>query len=415
MERYDVVVIGSGALGASSAFHLARAGQRVALVDKAEIGSQTSPRAAGMSGQLRRNPVMIDLARRSVEKFVGFTEETGEPMVVHQPGSLSVARIPRHAAGLATAAERARAFGLDVEIVSVEEAHELQPFLQTEGILAVAHTRTDMYLEPEQVALGYARGAERLGATLMPNTRLDGIVVEHGRVTRVVTERGELYAPVVVDAAGGWLRRVAELAGSRAPLVPMRHQLMITVPLEGVTTDQPSVRIIDVNVYVRPSRGGLMLGGYERSPLTIDARLLPADFRIEQLDLDLEILRQLAEAVHEQFPVFCDVELQEVRGGLPTMTLDGEHIVGPAPGVEGLFLVGGCNVGGLSISPALGEQLAAWIVDGQPTADISHMSPDRFASDLTEAELNLGAWKHYAMFYEPPRVRAPAERRAVAR
>jgi glycine/D-amino acid oxidase-like deaminating enzyme len=144
-----------------------------------------------------------------------------------------------------------------------------------------------------------------------------------------------------------------------------------------------------------------MLGGYERDPRIVDTRQRPADFRVEDLELDLSVLQRLAASVHEQFPVFRDAALQEHRGGLPTMTLDGEHVVGPAPGIEGLYVMGGCNVGGLSISPALGEELANWIIDGRPTVDLRRMSPSRFAENLSEDELVRGTTFRYANYYTP--------------
>jgi glycine/D-amino acid oxidase-like deaminating enzyme len=403
VERFDVAVIGSGALGASAAFHLAQRGRSVILIDKAGIGSQTSPRAAGLSGQLRRSEIMTSLARRSVDKIARFTDETGEPMVYHQPGSINIARTPEVAAMLPKSVAWGVSLGLDIELLSPEAAQERMPFLQTKSVLCATHMRTDVHLEPSQLATGYARGAQRFGAVLLPDTRVDAIIAEHGRVSRLETDRGEIGADVVVDAAGGWARRVATLAGAVLPLVPMRHQLIITRKIEGVNNGQPIVRVVDANVYVRPSDGGLMLGGYERDPKPVDPRALAPDFRVEDLELDVSVLRRLARAIEDQFPIFRDIEIAEHRGGLPTMTADGEHILGPAPGVDGLFLLAGCNVGGLSISPALGEELATWIVDGRPSVDLSRMSPARFAH-LDEDALIEAARVRYAHYYNPPAI-----------
>src|SRR5580693_8547638 len=140
--------------------------------------------------------------------------------------------------------------------------------------------------------------------------------------------------PHRVDAGGAWLRVVAAQGGSTVKVVPTRHQLMVTAPLPKVRPYQPITRIIDANVYVRPEKGGLMLGGYEPDPVQYDMRDLPADFQITDLKLDLSVLRRLAESVAAQFPIFRDVEVREYRGGLPTMTADGEHILGPAPGLR---------------------------------------------------------------------------------
>jgi glycine/D-amino acid oxidase-like deaminating enzyme len=229
-----------------------------------------------------------------------------------------------------------------------------------------------------------------------------GLATERGSVARVLTDRGEIRAGVVVDAAGAWLRAVAELAPARVPVVPTRHQLLITEPLAEVRPDQPIARVIDANVYIRPEKGGLMLGGYEADPVQYDPRTLGPGFRIENLELDLAVLRRLAESVAEQFPVFRDAKVREHRGGLPTMTPDGEHVLGPAPGVEGLYVLGGDCVGGLSIAPALGELLAEWITAGKPSQDLSPMSPARFAENLSEDELRTLCRDQYAYRYWTP-------------
>ena len=115
-ENVDVVVIGAGALGSSVAFHLAREGRSVALMDKCEIGSQTSARAAGLTGQVRRSEMMTRLAKRAVDKFIGFADETGEPLAFHQSGSVTLARTPEHAALIHGAAELANHCGIEARI-----------------------------------------------------------------------------------------------------------------------------------------------------------------------------------------------------------------------------------------------------------------------------------------------------------
>ena len=401
-DRMDAVVIGGGALGASTAFHLAKLGMSVALLDKAAIGSQTSARAAGLTGQIRSDEAMTRIAARAVRKIENFRAETGEEIVFFQPGSLKIARRPEHEEQLHAEVARGRALDLDVAMITAEEARGLMPYLRTEGVRAVMHMRSDVYLEPAQIPTAYARACGRLGGTLLPNTRVDEIVTEAGAVAGVQTSRGEIRARVVVDAAGAWLRQVAALAGSSVKLIPTRHQLMVTVPLPDVRPEQPITRIIDANVYVRPEKGGLMLGGYEADPVQYDMAALPADFRIEDVPLDLDVLRRLAESVEVQFPIFRNIALQEHRGGLPTMTADGRHVMGPAPGVDGLYVIGGCCVGGLSIAPALGELLAEWIVQGRPSLNVSAMAPERLATGLPENELRDLCRLHYAHHYWAP-------------
>ena len=252
-------------------------------------------------------------------------------------------------------------------------------------LLAVTYTKSDLYIEPVQIPLGYARAAARLGAELMPDTTVTAIGQQDGRVTKVVTDKGEIRTSIVVDAAGAWTRLVAARAGLRIGAVPTRHQLMITEPIPGVDPNQPITRVIDCNVYIRPDKGGLMLGGYESDPKRSEMGELPAGWGIGDLDLDLSVLRGLAQCVVEQFPVFQRAAIREHRGGLPTMTADGEHVVGPVLGLEGFLVAGGCCVGGLSVAPAIGEVLAELIVTGRSPIDLSIMSPARDA-------VQIGAW-----------------------
>jgi glycine/D-amino acid oxidase-like deaminating enzyme len=402
IDAVECVVIGSGALGASTAFHLAQAGRSVALIDQHALGSQTSPRAAGLTSQARGTDLMTALAKRAVRKIEAFTQETGEPLLFYQPGALKIARRPEHVQQLARERERGRRLETGLQEVSSAEARAMNPFLETPGMLAVNYCPTDLYLEPSQIPNGYARAAERLGATMLPNTLVTGITVRSGAVAGVETEHGAIRCETVVDAAGAWLRAVAALTRARVPVVPTRHQLMITEPVEGVQPMQPITRIIDANVYVRPDEGGLMLGGYEPDPVQYDAAVFQRLFDIAELELDLRVLRHLADSVREQLPVFQrvpdEIGVRVHRGGLPTMTADGEHTVGSVPGVHRLYVAGGCCVGGLSISPAIGEALAAWIVDGKPPMDLSPLAPGREGA-ISEEALKAACRLQYAHHY----------------
>ena len=185
-----------------------------------------------------------------------------------------------------------------------------------------------------------------------------------------VSGSADLPADIVVDAAGGWARAVAEQAGIRLPLVPVRHQLFITEPIAGVKSLQPVVRLLEASVYVRPERGGLMVGGYEDRPHVVDPSDRGPGFQIADLELDLGVLRGLVNEIAEHVPVLRDAPISIHRGGIPTMTPDGYPILGAVPRVDGLFVASGCCVGGLSLSPSAGRALADLIVDGSSTPDL---------------------------------------------
>jgi 4-methylaminobutanoate oxidase (formaldehyde-forming) len=400
IERADVVVIGSGGLGAATAFPLARSGAgRVVLVDRYDLASQTSPRAAGLVSHVRASDLMVELVVRAAAGIERFAEETGQPLDWVRPGSLKVARRPEDVDILERDVERCRRLGLDVELVTPDAACALNPLLRADGIVAVLRCGDDLYFDPAQVAIGFARGAEAHGASLLPHTTVTSVQFDDGRVAGVETDRGTIRTPVVVDAAGAWTRQVAAAAGIRVPLVPTRHQLFVTEPLEAVRAELPIVRIVDAAVYVRPCEGGLLWGVFEDGPRQFDMDVLGPRFRIEDTPLDADVLRSAAEDVRAQLPVLADAGVREHRGGLPTMTADGNHIVGPAPGADGFFIAGGCNVAGLSISPAIGELLAAWIVDGETPVDLSPLSLDRFR-DVSEERLARDAAWRYHHFYD---------------
>jgi len=225
-------------------------------------------------------------------------------------------------------------------------------------------------------------------------------------VEAVRTPHGTIATRVVVDAAGAWSRVVAEGLGAPLQVVPTRHQLFITEPIPGVVPEFPIARVIDAHVYVRHERGGLMLGGYEADPLQIDAAALSPAFEMAELPLDIEVLRRLAASVADQFPIFQDgaIRIAEHRGGLPTLTTDDRYLIGPLPGIAGAWVMSGCCVGGLSASPALGEALAEWIVDGRSALDLSEISTARFAArELDEAELRERCRRAYASHYRADR------------
>jgi glycine/D-amino acid oxidase-like deaminating enzyme len=394
----DVVVVGSGAFGASAAYHLARRGVGVAVLERAALASQTSPRAAGLTSQVRATPALTKLAQRAVAKLAAFTAETGEPLRFTQSGALKIARTDGDAAQLAREVERGRAAGVPIDLISLAEARERLPILGARGIVAVTWSPTDCNVEPSELPIGYLRAAEKLGAMLLPHTAATGFEIGAKGIEGVRTAQGTIATGVVVDAVGAWARVIATALGAPLPVVPTRHQLLITEPIAGVGPEFPIARVIDVNVYVRHERGGLMLGGYESDPFQPEA--LPDD--VAELPLDIDVLWRLARSVSEQFPIFQDpaIRVAEHRGGLPTLTMDDRYLAGPLPGVAGAWVMSGCCVGGLSVSPALGEAIAEWIVDGAPALDLSDVSPARFIGrDLDEAELRERCRRAYATHY----------------
>src|SRR5437867_5414912 len=406
IDAADAVVVGSGAFGSSVAYHLARHGLQVALLDRSRLASQTSPRAAGLTSQVRATPALTAIARRAVVKLATFTDETGQPLRFTQSGALKIARNERDAAQLGREVERGRDAGIPIDSVSTAEARRRLPILRERGIAAVTWSPTDCNVEPAELPIGYCRAAEKIGATLLPHTPAIGFEIGPRGVEGVRTPQGTIATRVVVDAAGAWSRVVAESLGAPLQVVPTRHQLFITEPIPGVVPEFPIARVIDAHVYVRHERGGLMLGGYESDPLQVDAAALSPAFEMGELPLVIEVLRRLAASVADQFPIFQDSAMQivEHRSGLPTLTTDDRYLLGPLPGIVGAWVVSGCCVGVRGRSAGCGQALAEWIVNGTSELDLSEISTARFVGrEVDEAELRERCRRAYATHYRADR------------
>jgi len=402
ISEADAVVIGAGAFGCSTALHLSKVGmRRVALIDRFEPGSQTSPRAAGLFKSIQKTETLSRLAQLSMQKVVSFKDETGVAVPFVRSGSLMMANTPKLAEVLREKAAHAEEWGVELEMIDSKEASDRMPLLETLDAEVVCHTFADVYIEePSSLLQAYIKAGEQLGMVTIPNTPVTGMRTRDGAVEAVVTEEGEITTPVVVDAAGAWARIVAKKGGADLPLMPVRHQLYITDPIEGTEPDYPILRFLDSAIYIRTAHGGLMLGGFESNPLVVDPQDDGPDFSIDAVPLDMAPLDTMTSAVAREIPSLRASSIAEHRGGLFTMTPDGNFLVGPVPGVGGLWVATGCNGSGFSFSPALGELLAEWIVEGKSSIDLSDLHPRRFSQQsLSEDELCAAGVHQYTNYY----------------
>src|SRR5216683_1000032 len=262
----DAVVIGSGAFGSSTAYHLTRRGLKVALVDQHALGSQTSPRAAGLTSKADTMPTMARLRHEACEALERFESEMGRTVDFHRSGSLRAAYTDAAVARVRVAQETARACGIEARLIDAAEADRLAPHFKPGAARSILHVPSDGWVDPAKVAIGFATRAGELGVRLLPFTPVQGLLSEGGR------------------AAGGWTARVAAGAGIKLPLIPVRHQLFITEPIPGVEPLQPIVRLVEASVYVRYEQGGLLFGGYEDAPRVLGPDGRPIVGRVPGLD-----------------------------------------------------------------------------------------------------------------------------------
>jgi glycine/D-amino acid oxidase-like deaminating enzyme len=395
----DVAVIGAGALGLSTALQCARRGRSVVVVDREVAGAQASGRAAGLFKSVQADLARTVLARRSIELATRFEEWAGVPLAVQRTGSFLVARTARHQAFLRAELAQSRRWGADVREAGRAELAGRAAWYQPSGGELVVWCPEDIYIEePGDLIQAYLAACRRLGVQICEAEPAVAITTAGGRVTGLDTTERHITAGVVVDAAGAWARQVGELARAWIPVAPVRHQLLITEPADSIRAADPIIRVIDAATYLRPARGGLMVGAFEPDPLPLDPRQQPASFTTDDVPLDLGPLQKMADQVAAEVPL-VRARVAEHRGGLFTMSPDGRFLAGPVPGVAGLWVASGCNGSGFSSSPALGEMLASAITgDGPPGP--GDFSPGRIGRRSDQTLTEQGAWQ-YAHYYDP--------------
>jgi glycine/D-amino acid oxidase-like deaminating enzyme len=400
----DIVVIGAGALGLSTALHAALAGRSVVVIERETAGSQASGRAAGLFKSVQADELRTELARRSIRKAITFADWAGAELPVARSGSLLVGRTNEHRAYLRTEASQSRGWGVDVRAADASQLRESVSFYHGHGDEALLWCPEDIYIdEPMDLVRAYVAAGRLHGVELLENEGVTAIALAAGRVAGVETTARTIATRAVLDAAGAWTRQVAELAGGYVAVAPVRHQLLITEPMVGVDPADPIVRVVDAAVYLRPARGGLMVGGFETDPPAIDPRSQDAAFSTADVPLDLIALRKLASQVEAEVPIATAARVADFRGGLFTMSPDGRFVAGPVSAIPGLWVASGCNGSGFSSSLALGESLAQWICDepGEPSeSPIAMLAPGRFAFRSDEELISAGIWQ-YAHYYDP--------------
>src|SRR6266852_2722058 len=264
VERARAVVVGGGITGASVAYHLARAGWTdTLLLDKGELTSGSTCHAAGLVTQFNPSPTMMRFRRYSIELY----RELG---VFETVGSLRFASSKEQLMELQRGVSRARGIGLDVELVSADEAARLMPVITKESLYGAVWVPGDGHLDPHTATHALAKGAREMGALVMTDTRVTGIELsERGAIQAVITPAGRIETEVVVVAGGLWGPQIAAMAGAIIVSTPVDHQhaALRAVPGHEVPHDMPCFRDPDNLVYGKAEAGGVVLGGYEQDPL----------------------------------------------------------------------------------------------------------------------------------------------------
>jgi glycine/D-amino acid oxidase-like deaminating enzyme len=381
-QTADVVVVGGGVVGASAAYHLAAAGAgSVLLLERADqLGTGSTGACAGGFRYQFSSEINIRLSLASIPMITGFEEEHGLPLDVSQDGYLFMVRSEDSWEWFLGSVELQRSLGVEVDVLTPEDAAELIPGISTEGMVGATFGPGDGIADPSGLTQGYATVARRAGADILTGVEVLRIEVSGDRTAGVSTSKGSVAAPVVVNAAGPWAGTLAATAGVDLPLEPIPRQVVVTGPFPAVPRRRTLVIDADTTFYFhREAEGVLMgMGGKDERPsfdTRVDERfiaeeLLPAAFRI--------------------FPPLEEADLRHRWAGLYEMTPDRHPIIGEAPGVGGLYLANGFSGHGFQHAPVVGRLLAEMIVGGKArTADVSSLGLERFSQGRAVRERHV--------------------------
>jgi 4-methylaminobutanoate oxidase (formaldehyde-forming) len=406
------VVIGGGVGGTSIAYWLSRLGwDDVILVERADLTSGSTFHSAGLVGQLRGSLGLTKMMMRSVDLYRTLEAEVGMSTGWREVGSLRLASEPRRMEELARQAGWAKTFGLPLELISADEARALFPPMSTDGVLGAAYLPTDGYIDPSQLTSALAEGARRRGVAIETGTRVVGIDVHRGHVSRVRTDRGDVDTEVVVDAGGMFAREIGAMVGVNVPIIPMAHEYLVTRP-SGIPTDIPTMRDPSLLVYFRPEVGGLVAGGYERHPAPWGLDGIPADFNGRLLPEDWPRFEELLANAVTRVPSLETSEVVKLINGPEAFTPDGEFILGESD-VGGFWVAAGFCAHGLAGAGGMGQLIAEWIVDGRPGFDVWHMDSRRFGRVHQSRAYSLARTVEvYASYYD---IRFPGQERLAGR
>src|SRR5258706_1908034 len=375
-----LVIAGVGAVGCGVAYALAEAGQSdILLVERADdLGQITTSQGAGLCGQPRDSVERIKLAMRSVATFRKLQLDPEVKPDWHEVGSLRISLSERRATEFQQLKKFSDEAGLETALIDPREAGHRWPLMDFARVRAVLWCPSDGYMTPGSVVRAYAHQGRKMGVRFATSVSVEGIVRDNGRVKAVQTNRGTVECEKVINAAGAHAYHVAKLAGLELPIVPVRHEYFVTVPVEGLGPELPCFRIPELTLYGRVRERGLLLGGCESHSLHTDPRTYALAGTPPPINPDLPVLKDFAEKFKPFFPTATTAEIKTVAKGWPTFTPDGRFIIGESCRLKGFFMAGGCNAHGISGSAGIGHLLVQSMMERKPSDYVKSLSPDRF-------------------------------------
>jgi 4-methylaminobutanoate oxidase (formaldehyde-forming) len=372
------VIIGGGIIGCSTAYHLAKLGWEVVLLERHKLTSGTTFHAAGLVGQLRTSANITQLLGESVKLYNRLEAETGLATGWKQNGGLRLACNQDRWTEVKRQATTARSFGLEMHLLSPRDAQKLWPLMQVEDVVGAAFLPTDGQANPSDITQSLAKGARLNGAKIFEDTKVTAIEISNNRVAAIQTADGRIACEAVIVCAGQWTRDLCAGIGVSVPLVSVEHQYMITEAIPGVTANLPTLRDPDRLTYYKEEVGGLVMGGYEPNPIPWAADGIPETFNFSLLNSNWDHFAPLMELAMGRVPALTNAGVKTLLNGPESFTPDGNFILGESPEVANLFVGAGFNAFGIAAGGGAGKVLAEWVAGGTAPYDLWPVDIRRF-------------------------------------
>jgi dimethylglycine dehydrogenase len=410
----QVVVIGGGVVGASVLYHLTKAGWKdVLLIERAELTSGSTWHAAGGMHTVNGDPNVAKLQQYTIELYKEIERISGQSCGVHITGGIMLAGTRERLDWLKMAKARGRYLGMDLEIISVDEAAKLFPLMEKKHFTGAMYDPIEGHVDPYGVTHAYAKSAQIGGAEIVRHTRVTDLKARADGSWDVITDQGNVHAEHVVNAGGLWAREVGRMVGIELPILAMEHQYLITGDMPELAGKKEQLHAIDFEgeIYIRQERGGMLMGTYERAGVPWSPVTTPWDFGQDLLPNDLERIAPSLEVGFAHFPALEAAGIKKVVNGPFTFAPDGNPLVGPIRGLKNFWVA--CGVmAGFSQGGGVGLALSRWMVDGDPGADIWGMDVARYGDWATLAYTNAKVRENYSRRF---RIRFPNEELPAAR
>ena len=378
VDSADVVVIGAGVSGLSSAWFLARAGRDVAVVEKGTVGGEASGRNGGMISERVDEPALIPMAVESLRIWPALEDELGYPIEFIQEGRLQVAVTEEEMGQLLSERDVALRHGISVNVVDPAEIRDMIPGI-TDRTLGGTFFPNAGHANPQRTVQALAWAFQDLGGRLYQNTAVTGFRVDGGRVSSVETTAGAIEAEVVVAAAGPQTGLMAEMVGVHVPVAPARVEMLATAPLEPLF----QIALVGNGLYGRQAaRGNLLFGGGPHEWTEVG---LTADPDKPNTPLIRNIARRLAELL----PGAADVPVIRSWAGVVEQAPDYLPVIG-IPDRPGNYVVVTASAHGFGITPATGKVVSDLVLHGESSIDIGGLGLGRFADAGPDWREELG-------------------------